>query len=245
MSSLRWYGVIGAATASLASPTEAQTAPRMGVEAGTEENRRGLSWSDGRASAAADIIVAVGRVEGTARVAALRGSARHGGADAVADLSLGSNWNIADFVVDLRATGHLFAGGHGDLSYGEVATSIAYSYGPVHIDAGASYAPHQDAIGGSNLYLYAGANAGIPTTPFTIVATVGRSSGDGDGSTNAHRLRPAGTYWDWRIGIERVRGPLSLGLDYAGTDIADRREFGIADTRDDGDRLVARARLSF
>lgn len=231
----------------VASGAQAQLLPVVGVEAATDENRRGLSWSEGRATASADVWAPLGPLEASARVAALRGSSRHGGSDAVADLSLGMRWDFVAVTARAGVAGHVFAGGRGDLAYGEITSSLAYTLGPVRVDAGANYAPHQDAIGGSNLYLYAGATAGIPTTPFTLIGRVGRSSGDSDsdGDVRAGRLRPTGTYTDWRIGLDHVRGPLTLGLDYVGTDIDENApRFGGGDFHD-GDRLIVRARLSF
>ncbi len=77
---------------------------------------------------------------------------------------------------------------------------------------GAAYAPDQDAIGGDNLYLYGQASAGIPTTPVTINAKLGRSNGS---------LAPgAGSYVDWSVGADYVLGPLTLGARYVDTDIA-------------------------
>lgn len=238
----RWVAIGAAPALLLAGHAQAQTGPAFGVEATTDESRRGLSWSDGRASISADAATDIGPLEADVRVSALRGADRHGGGDAVADASLGSRWRLADVTLRLRATAHLFAGAEGKRDYGEVTASANYAYGPVQLDAGASYAPHQDAIGGSNLYLFAGASAGVPATPFTVVANIGRSSGDAD-DARAQRLRPGGRYLDWRLGVEHVQGPLVLALDYVGTDFDDATPDALV--RHDGDRLVARARFSF
>lgn len=249
-----------------AGDAAAQAMPVVSVEATTEENRRGLSWSEGRASASADLFAQIGRVEATARVAALRNAVRHGQSDAVVDLGLASGWTVAGFALRAQATGHLFVGGQVSggqagggqvsggstagkeepLNYGEFGGSASYSYGPVRLQAGANFAPHQGAIGGSNLHLFADMSAGIPATPLTVVAGIGRSSGDSDGTGRANRLRPGGTYVNWRLGVEHVRGPLSIAVDYVGTDIErDDAPAGGYDNRHDGNRLIARARYSF
>lgn len=240
-------GMAGIAVAILANGSAyAQSAPSVGVEATTDEARRGLSWSGGKASVSGDLSANIGPVEASARVAALRGSARHGGSDAVADLGVGTRWDVADLTFGLRAIGHVFAGARGSTDYGEVMGAVGYTYGPVQLQADATYAPKQDAIGGSNLYLHADAVVGVPSTPFTIVAGLGRSSGKGDGTPRADRLRPGGDYVDWRLSAEHVRGPLVLAIDYIGTDIdAGALRSGAYGIRHDGDRVLGRVRYSF
>ncbi|SFP38690.1 TorF family putative porin [Sphingomonas rubra] len=229
----------------VSAPATAQTL-RGGVEATNDEVRRGLSWSQGRASISADAAATIGPVDASVRVAALRGSARHADADGVADLTLGTGWDLG--TVRLRATGigHLFFNADSKMDYAELGGSASYSLGPARVTAGALYAPSQDAIGGSNLYLYAGADAGIPGTPLTAVAQLGRSSGEVDDPVRAQRLRPGGRYVDWRLGVEHRSGPVTLGLDYLGTDVARRDAFGpFANGAHVGDRLVGRARFDF
>lgn len=229
-----------------AVPAQAQDATNFGVEVASDERRRGLSWSEGDAAVAADAFVARGAIEAGVRVVSLRDSARHGGAEAVADLELGATTDLGP----IRARGylvtHLFAGAAGKMDYAELGASASYSLGPLQVNAGAIYAPDQSAIGGSNLYLNLGASAGVPATPFTLFAGIGRSTGDTEDRLRAARLRPAGDYTDWRIGVEYVQAPFTFGVDYVGTDI---REEAIAspfaDIRNSGDRLLGRARISF
>lgn len=230
----------------IAGPAWGQAAPAIGVELATEESRRGLSWSDGRVAASADVFASLGALEASARVVSLRDAARHAGAEAVADLGVGSSWELGAVTLGARGTAHLFAGARRGMDYGEVTGDVAYTYGPLRLVAAASYAPHQDAIGGSNLYLSADASAGVPATPVTLGAHVGRSSGDADGNPRAGRLRPGGSYADWRLSADYVVGRLTLGVDYVGTDIGrEDRPAGGADLREDGDRVMARARVSF
>jgi hypothetical protein len=115
------------------------------------------------------------------------------------------------------------------------------------VNAGADYAPSQSAIGGDNLYLHAGAQAGIPGTPWTVLAGVGHSTGKTEDAFRAARLRPGGDYSDWRVGVEHVTGPVTLGLDYVGTDVSERAAsaFALADARHSGDRIVGRVRFGF
>ncbi|WP_347301859.1 TorF family putative porin [Croceibacterium sp. TMG7-5b_MA50] len=213
---------------------------RPGVEMATEENRRGVSWSEGRATASADVALGIGALEGTARVGALRDAGLHGGADAVIDLGLAARQQAGPVELTAQGIVHLFTGAVGKQDYAELGVTAGYTLGPIRATGGAFYAPAQDAIGGSNLYLFAGADAGIPATPFTVYGHVGRSSGDVDDPLRASRLRPGGTYRDWRVGVDHVTGPLAFSLEYVGTDIPDRDAKG-----DHDDRLVARARFSF
>lgn len=222
-----------------AAPAVRAQAPAVypSIEVATDENRRGLSWSDGRATASADLAVESGPVSGSVRVSALRGSPLHDGADAVIDLALRAAQDIGPLEVALRGAVHLFSGAESKQDYAEVGASAAYMIGPLRLNAGADYAPSQSAIGGDNLYLFAGADVGIPATPFTVYGHVGHSSGDTDEDSLANRLRPRGDYADWRLGTDYVAGPLVLSVEYVGTDIPPERVHD--------DRAVVRARFTF
>ncbi|KTT97710.1 hypothetical protein NS355_10955 [Sphingomonas yabuuchiae] len=231
----------------IASPLLAQERPSIGVEVNSDENRRGLSWSGGRVSPSADIFSTSGPFEASGRIVALRESARHGGAEVVGDLTLGASTLLGPVTVRGRVTGHLFGGAGFNADYVELGGSAAYTLGPVQVDAGADYAPSQSAIGGDNLYLHAGAQAGIPGTPWTVLAGLGHSSGKTDDPFRAARLRPGGDYSDWRVGVQHITGPVTLGLDYVGTDVSERAAsaFPLADARHSGDRIVGRVRFGF
>ncbi|WP_430637002.1 TorF family putative porin [Sphingomonas hankookensis] len=188
----------------------------------------------------------LGAVEFDARVAALRDSPRHDGADAVADLGAAIVADAGPVQLRGRAIGHVFAGATRGMDYAEFGGDARYALGPVELTAAALYAPPQRAIGGSNLYLSAQAVAGIPATPFTLVGGLGRSSGAVDDAARADRLRPGGTYTDWRLGVEHTTGPLMLALDYVGTDLNDDRVVRpIGDRQHGGDRILGRVRFAF
>ncbi|MBM6575488.1 hypothetical protein KCP91_03840 [Microvirga sp. SRT01] len=237
--------IAGAALAAASAlPAHAQTGLSAGVEAATDEARRGLSWSENRGVLSADAAASLGPVDASARVVTTRGSSRHGDADAVADIGLGTGWNLGAIRVRAGGTAHLFAGARGKMDYGEVGASASFTFGPLQLTGGADYAPSQDAIGGDNLFVYAAANAGIPATPFTLVAVIGHSTGDVNDPVRAQRLRPGGDYSNWRLGVEHRTGPLTLALDYVGTDVNRRDAFGpFADARHAGDRIVGRVRF--
>lgn len=239
-------GTLGAIVAglALAAPLPA-FAQSLGLELATDEVRRGLSWSGGQAAASADLFGTVAGVDATARVVTLRSASRHDGADAAVDLDIARGWRLGGVDVRVRGAAHLFIGARGTMEYGEVGLSAGYGLGPAQLRASVDYAPAQSAIGGDNVYLRAEADAGIPGTPLTLIAGIGHSSGSVDDPARAERLRPGGSYADWRIGLEHIRGPLTLALDYTGTDIGDSGvPSGFADIRHADDRLVARVRVS-
>lgn len=237
---------MAAAQDSITDPPSAGARVQAGLSVATDERRRGLSWSGGRAVVAGEASATIGAVTGAARVTSLRGSARADGADAVADLSLTGGIDAGGVRVEAGGVAHLFGGAGRRMDYGELTLAARYAFGPAQFDAGIDYAPDQAAIGGDNAYLHAGASAGIPGTPWTVLGAVGRSIGGGSPDPRVDRLRPGGDYSDWRIGVEHIRGPLVLGLTYTGTDLSDDRlPSRFADHANSGDRLTASARISF
>lgn len=229
-------------------PAAAQVVPHAGVELATDERRRGLSWSEGKAAASAwaRVDLPAGFDLG-ARVTTTRGDPRHRGADAVVEPTLGYARDLAGLRIDGFVTGHVFTGGVGGLNYVEGGAGASYTLGPAEVGAEARYAPQQDAIGGDNLYLGVRARLGVPATPWTVVASAGRSSGDVRDAARAARLRPAGAYRDWSLGVQRITGPLTLGVTYSGTDISDDGPDAspFAVRRHAGDRIAARVAVGF
>ncbi len=218
--------------------------PEFSVGVSSDDRRRGLSWSGGRAALDAAIHVPLGDAFTIgAEATTLRGSRRHGGADAGIDLNAGYRGDAGPWQLSAGVVGHLFPG-EGRLNYTEAEAGAGYLIGPAQLGLHVSYAPSQAAIGGDNLYLGAGADVAVPGTPFTLIGGVGRSSGSVDNVIRALRLRPGGTYWDYRLAVEHVRGPLVAGLRYTDTSI-DGVPAGLpyAD-RHHGARVAAYLRLS-
>lgn len=240
--------ILAALSCVAAVPAAAQVTPHAGVELATDERRRGLSWSDGQAAAAASFRLDLpSGIDIGARVTATRGDPRHGGADAVIEPTLGYSTGTAGIRLDAFATGHLFSGARERLDYVEGGAGASYTLGPVEAGVEARYAPAQAAIGGDNLYLSVRGRLGIPATPWTVLASAGRSSGSTDDPIRAARLRPTGNYGDWSLGVQHVTGPLTLGLTYTATDIDDDAA-GVspfAQREHAGNRLAARVSLGF
>ncbi|WP_010544352.1 TorF family putative porin [Sphingomonas elodea] len=240
--------VVAAAALALPLAAHAQVLPKVsgGVELSTDESRRGLSWSENQLTASADASAGILGFDASARVAMTRESARHAGADTVFDLEAGRRFGIGALNLRGFVTGHVFTGAARNMDYVEVGGEGNFSFGPLQLNGGAIYAPDQGPIGGDNLYLHAGASVGIPSTPFTVSGSVGRTTGSNDDPRSA-RLRPTGDYTDWRVGVEHVMGHITLGVDYVGTDIDTHRAVTspYADLRHAGNRVLGRARLSF
>lgn len=227
-----------------ALPAAAQV--QAGVELATDERRRGISWSEGKAAPSAYLRADLpAGFDIGARVLATRGDPRHGGADGVVEPTLGYSRDLGGVRLDGFATGHFFSGARGRLDYGELGAGLSYSLGPAQAGVEARYAPPQDAIGGDNLYLGVRGRLGIPATPWTLTASAGRSSGSVDDALRAARLRPGGTYHDWAVGVQHITGPLTVALEYTGTDIRDVPDASPFAVREHaGDRLAARISLS-
>ena len=62
--------------------------------------------------------------------------------------------------------------------------------------------------------------AGVPGTPFTLSARIGRSSGQVSDPSRAARLRPDGAYWDYGIGVDYLKERWTAGLRFADSNIA-------------------------
>ena len=239
--------MLAAASAAAALPAVAQVDVGGSVEVATDERRRGISWSDGELSPAAS--VSAGMPSGfdlSARVTGTRGDPRHGGADAVFDLTGGFSRDVGGGLrLDGFVTGHLFAGSVERLDYVEVGLGASYALGPAEVGIDARYAPDQGAIGGDNLWFGARARVGVPATPFTLNAAVGHSTGSVDDPRRAARLRPGGDYTDWSLGVDHITGPVTLGLAYTGTDIGQVVDSPFASARHTGDKVTARLAINF
>lgn len=233
----------------LASTTaaHAQVRPHVGVEATTDERRRGISWSDGQGALAASARFDFsGGFDLGVRALSTRGDPRHGGADAVIEPTAGYSQLLGGLRLDGFVTGHIFTGGTGPLDYYEGGAGASYTLGPAEAGVEARYAPSQDALGGSNLYVGVRGRVGVPMTPLSFTASAGRSSGDTDNLIRAARLRPDGRYHDWSFGVQHATGPLVLTVEYTGTDIDNTRALSPFAARNNaGDRIAARAALSF
>ncbi len=222
------------------APAHAQYASGLSatVEVASDERRRGISWSDGDPVLRGTLSLPL--TEGLSVDAAaisLWGSARHGGADAVADIGTTYARQIGGWRLSAEGRYHLFPGAsHQD--YGELGAGAGFLIGPANVDLLASYAPRQSAIGGDNLYLSATAALAVPGTPLTVSGRIGRSSGDVRNPARAARLRPDSAYWDHGVSVDYLQDRWFAGLRYANSDIDG------PGSRHSGASLIARFGLS-
>ncbi|MFD1958884.1 TorF family putative porin [Novosphingobium panipatense] len=114
--------------------------------------------------------------------------------------------------------GNVFIGRSGT-SYVELTGDVARTLGPAQFVVGAAFAPAQDAIGGSNLYIDAQLSASLPGTPVTLYGGIGHTSGSSRNDPRVARLRPGGDYLDHHLGAEYTAANLAAGVRYSGTSI--------------------------
>ena len=243
VSGLRGAGLFAAL---FGTPALAQSLPTVELDVMTDNRVRGLSWSDGEAAAQVYVEVPLtAALSASAQATTLRESRRHGGADAGIDLTGRYSGEAGLLNWHGSVIGHFFAGAHGETDYAELQAGVGATLGPVALNASATYAPPQDAIGGSNFYGRVDGRMGIWGTPYSLLGHVGRSSGNVDDPLMAERLRPGGSYVDWAVGAEYNIAAVSFSLTYSDTDIR-RRDIRFPEASSDfGSRLVAGARVRF
>ena len=124
------------------------------------------------------------------------------------DLYAGYTGNAGPLEYDLGVIAYLYPGGDGTGNVYEGKASLSYSFGPATAKLSANYAPDQENLDGDNLYLNGELRVGIPTTPFTAFASLGRERGSFYGRK-----------WDWQLGVEFTRGPFTASLAYVDTNL--------------------------
>lgn len=98
-------------------------------------------------------------------------------------------------------------------SYFEPYASVRHTLGPVTAEAGAAYAWEQEGLAGNDsLHVFGDLRAGIPFSRFTAAGRVGYTSGPA-------RFTGFSDYLDWRLGVQYVWGPATIGVDYVDTDL--------------------------
>ncbi|HEX8527143.1 TorF family putative porin [Allosphingosinicella sp.] len=104
---------------------------------------------------------------------------------------------------------YAFLGHDGPANYVEPYASLSYLLGPVEATAGAKYAPSQNGTGDEDmLYLFGEVEAGIPFTPVTLRAHVGRQD-----------WGSYGRYTNWSVGGGYTMGPFEIGARYVDTNL--------------------------
>lgn len=133
-----------------------------------------------------------------------------GGADAQIELSGGWAGNRGGWRPEVGATGYLFPDARGR-SFGEVYAVLARDIGPLSASVGANYAPDQGSLRRDNIYVYGRIDAGVPGTPVSVSARLGRENG-----------AFADQKLDWSLGATAALGPFTVGLRYVDSDVRGR-----------------------
>lgn len=113
------------------------------------------------------------------------------------DLSAGWSKSYGLLTPSVGVIGYVYPGGSRADSV-EAFGALTARIGPAALAGGVNYAPRQGNLGRDNLYLLLSPSIGIPGTPLTLRASVGREAGALQGGSHAKL--------DYGVGIEaRVR----------------------------------------
>lgn len=162
----------------------------------------------------------------------LSGWGTFGGPNLELDLFGGYKLPVGNGALDVGLTWYMFPGGAKVTDFAEPYVKLSGAAGPVELLAGVAYAPKQRALGNwfatpqsrigdsqDNLYVWGDASVGVPDTPLTFKAHVGYSDGNPGLGPNGTSPAPTGKYWDYLVGVDLAVGPVTLGINYTGTDI--------------------------
>lgn len=178
---------------------------------------RGISQSDKRFA-----------IQGTATVAHVSGfygtvwgssidDYVYNGADAEIDLSAGYRRTTGGTTFDVGVLYYYYPGSGGiDSDFFEPYASVAHTLGPVTAKIGAAYAPKQRALSigngkEDNLYVAGDLSAGVPGTPVSVSAHLGRTFGPS-------YLSIGKGYTDWGVAASFTTSGLTFGVGYVDTD---------------------------
>jgi uncharacterized protein (TIGR02001 family) len=132
--------------------------------------------------------------------------APNGGDDIEADLFAGFAGGSDALSYDVSATYYLYPGAS-NFNYAEFTGKVGTTVGPASLGAQVSYVPKQTNTGSQdNIYLGTNAAVGIPTTPFTLTASVGYE----DGAFGSEKI-------DWSLGATAEVAGFTLGASYVDT----------------------------
>jgi uncharacterized protein (TIGR02001 family) len=124
------------------------------------------------------------------------------------DLYAGYTGNAGPLAYDFGVIAYLYPGGDGTGNVYEGKASVSYTFGPATGKLTVNYAPDQENLDGDNLYVNGELRVGIPSTPLTAFASLGRERGSFYGRK-----------WDWALGLEFTRGPFTASVAYVDTNL--------------------------
>lgn len=223
----------------IASPALAQEEPPKaitvsgGVAVVSDYRFRGVSQTDKQIAVQGGVSIAheSGLYIGTWG-SNLAGWGTFGGANLELDLYAGFKKEISSgTTIDAGVTWYMYPGGADVTDFAEPYVKLGTTIGPASLLVGVAYAPKQKALGNftntpqsagqsqDNLYIWGDASVGLPGTPLTAKAHLGHSNGNPGLGPNGTSVTPTGNYFDWSLGLDFVRGPLTLGVSYVDTSI--------------------------
>jgi len=129
------------------------------------------------------------------------------------DIYGGYSTSFGGVGVDIGATAYLYPGVT-DSTILEPYFNLSTDLGPASLSAGIAWAPAgQDSLGGdSAIYLQAGLDIGIPSTPLTLSGHIGYAESDSFlGGSDGEVL-------DYSIGVSASYSALTFGVAYIDTD---------------------------
>lgn len=141
----------------------------------------------------------------------------YNGADLEVDLSAGYRRSANGTTFDVGLLYYYHPGSGGIASdFVEPYASVSHILGPVTAKASVAYAPRQAALSigtgrEDNLYVAGDLSAGVPGTPISLSAHLGRTFGP---ST----LSIGRAYTDWGLGATYTTAGLTFGVGYVDTD---------------------------
>lgn len=139
--------------------------------------------------------------------------ADNGGANLEVDLYAGKTGELAGLEYSATVYGFIYPGASSS-NYYELEGALAKSIGPAQVKVRVNYSPEQDSLGGDNLYLGAEGNVGIPGTPISLKANVGRENGYYDNK------------WDWGLAASYTSSFITLSVGYVDTNYSGVNQAG-------------------
>lgn len=173
----------------------------------------------------------------------LAGWGTFGGPNLETDIIVGYKTEVAEGAsIDVGLTYYMYPGGADETDFFEPYVKLSGTVGPASVTVGVAYAPNQQALGRvyrtgteyvngmsfdpgdkeDNIYVFGDAAGAIPSTPFTLKAHLGYSSGNPGLGPNGTSVAPTGEYLDWALGVDTTWKNLTFGVLYVDTDIKRR-----------------------
>lgn len=187
---------------------------------------RGLSRSNAEPAVQASLDLEAGDVRAGVFASSLSGAGRPPGAGAELTLSAGYTRPLGLGSLDLGLTLYNFPGADHAASVIEAQAALSRTIGPLHLTAGAAWAPSQAGLAlrsgahASSLYGWGSARLDVPGTPMSLSARLGHTRG---ALIGGRALAGTARAWDWKLGMDYAAGPFTIGAALAGTDLGQAR----------------------